>query len=145
MRTMKHLALAAAAAAALALAGCGGGSGGPPSAAKDDETPTLAGKYLLDGATIAGLDVEDTTIEVASSAQETIEGVGTVECVSDDGCSGTVADGTLTITGNLKIVSVGSDLDDATITAIAAAAKDMGPAPGAGCRDAADAADGGCV
>ena len=43
-----------------------------------------------------------------------LAGLGTVRCVSDEGCLGTVEEGILTIMGNLQIVSVDPDLDDAT-------------------------------
>ena len=57
----------------------------------------------------------------------TVPGVGTVECASEGGCSGTVEDGVVTITGDLKIVSVDPDLDSATAMVLAELAVDMLP------------------
>ena len=57
----------------------------------------------------------------------TVPGVGTFECASEGGCSGTVEDGVVTITGDLKIVSVDPDLDDATAMLLAGQVVDMLP------------------
>ena len=56
-----------------------------------------------------------------------VPGLGTFECVSDEDCSAKVENGDLTITGDLKIVSVDPDLDSATATVLAALAVDMLP------------------
>ena len=131
MRTMKNLALAAMAAAALVLAGCGGGGSGAraPGDSGDSGAQGLVGKYILDGTTFSDTDFEDSTVTAANGETVTVAGIGSVMCVSEDGCSGTVEDGTLTITGNVKIVSVDPDLDAETISAVAAKALAMLPKP----------------
>lgn len=121
-----YLTIALLAGFGLALGACGGGGSAPTTT---DPGDSLAGKYIPDGATFSGLDYPDVTITAASGESVTLPGLGTVECASDDGCSGTVADGTLTITGHLKIVSVAPELDDETAMAIAAVALDMLPKP----------------
>ena len=88
---------------------------------------------------IAVEGVPNAMIPIESGAMLLLPGLGTVECVSDDGCLGTVEDGVLTIMGNLKIVSVDPALDDATATELAGLVMDTlpGPTPDevAACRD----------
>ena len=74
-----------------------------------------------------------------------LAGLGTVECVSADGCLGTVENGVLTITGDLKIVSVDPDLDSDTVMLLAELAVDMlpvdpGPTPATAAQMTAAAA-----
>ena len=94
-----------------------------------DGDGSLEGKYIPSGTTIPGVDVSDVTLTAASGESVDLPGLGTVECASDDGCSGTVADGVLTITGDLKIVSVDPALDTETATVLAGLAVDMLPEP----------------
>ena len=81
-------------------------------------------------------------LTAASGESVTLPGLGTVECASDDGCSGTVAGGVLTITGDLKIVSVDPALDSETAMLLAELAVDMLPAvdPAIGQREAISSA-----
>ena len=115
----------------LGLAACGGGGGGSPtthmSSMGGGGSPE--GKYIPSGTTIPGVDAPDVTLTAASGESVDLPGLGTVECASDDGCSGTVADGVLTITGDLKIVSVDPALDSETATVLAGLAVDMLPEP----------------
>ena len=108
----------------LGLAACGGGGGAPVSDMDGpdmDGDGSLEGKYIPSGTTISGVDVSDVTLTAASGESVDLPGLGTVECASDDGCSGTVADGVLTITGDLKIVSVDPALDSGTAMVLAGA------------------------
>ena len=112
----------------LGLAACGGGGGDAPAPSMmDDGDGSLEGKYIPSGTTIEGVDVSDVTLTAAGGESVTLPGLGTVECASDDGCSGTVAGGVLTITGDLKIVSVDPALDSETATVLAGLAVDMLP------------------
>ena len=117
----------------LGLAACGGGGGGalaPEMAMPDmDGDGSLKGKYILSGTTITGVDVSDVTLTAASGESVDLPGLVTVECASDGGCSGTVADGVLTTTGHLKILSVDPALDTETATVLAGLAVDMLPEP----------------
>ena len=119
---------------ALGLAACGGGGGSSPTTSGDapmtgdmPDDASLVGKYIPSGTTFPDVDLPDTTLTAASGESLTLPGLGTVECASADGCSGTVADGTLTITGHLKIVSVDPALDTETAMAVAGVAVDMLP------------------
>ena len=128
----------------LGLAACGGGgSDAPPASGMMDDDVSLEGKYIPSGATIAGVDAPDVTLTAANGESVDLPGLGTVECASDDGCSGTVADGVLTITGDLKIVSVDPALDSETATVLAGLAVDMlpdAPDPAIGQRQAISSA-----
>ena len=90
---------------------------------------SVEGKYILSGTTIPGVDVPNVTLTAASGESVDLPDLGTVECASDDGCSGTVVDGVLTITGDLKIVSVDPALDSETAMLLAGLAVDMLPEP----------------
>ena len=120
MSTHKNLiTLCFAAVLALGLSACGGGGGGgggdAPVTGMMDGDGSLEGKFILSGEMIPVEDVADgTTIPIESEAELPLDGVGTVRCVSDEGCLLTVKEGTLTIMGNLQIVIVDPDLDDAT-------------------------------
>ena len=115
----------------LGLAACGGGGGGdaPVTSMMDgdgsDGDGSLEGKYIPSGTTIPGLEYPDAVLSADSGDEVTVPGLGTVECASDDGCSATVAEGVLTITGDLKIVSVDPALDSETATVLAGLAVDM--------------------
>ena len=114
----------------LGLAACGGGGGSdaPPASGMMDDVGSLEGKYIPSGTEIRGVDAPNgTTLTAANGVEVTIPGVGTVECASEGGCSGTVEDGVVTITGDLKIVSVDPALDSATATVLAGLAVDMLP------------------
>ena len=115
----------------LGLAACGGGGGGgsdaPPASGMMDDDVSLEGKYIPSGTMIPVEDVPNIVITVDSGESETLAGLGTVECASDEGCSGTVVDGVLTIMGDLKIVSVDPALDSETATVLAGLAVDMLP------------------
>ena len=114
----------------LGLAACGGGGGGsdaPPASGMMDDDVSLEGKYIPSGTTIPGVDSLDLTLEAASGESVDLPGLGTVECASEGGCSGTVADGVLTIMGDLKIVSVDPALDSGTAMVLAGLAVDMLP------------------
>ena len=129
MSTYKNLiSLGAAAVFALGLSACSSSSDNPPPVGKN-----LEGQYIPSGTTLSGLDADDTSISLANEETKDLPGnLGSVQCVSDDGCSATLASGTLTIDGDVKIVSVGSGLDSATATAIgkvAKATKPTSPAP----------------
>ena len=120
----------------LGLAACGGGGGGdaPVTGMMNgdvdmDGDVSLEGKYIPSGTTIPGLEYPDTVLSADSGDEVTVPGLGTVECASDVGCSATVADGVLTITGDLKIVSVDPALDSETATVLAGLAVDMLPEP----------------
>ena len=116
MSTYKNLiSLGAAAVFALGLAACSSSGDGPPPV----DSTEFVGKYILSGGTISGLDADDTTVTVAKD--ETLElpdNLGSVTCVSDGGCTGTVSDGTLTITGNIRIDSIGSGFSHAVAAAV---------------------------
>ena len=116
----------------LGLAACGGGGGGDaPAPSMMDGDVSLEGKYIPSGTEIRGVDAPNgTTLTAANGVEVTIPGVGTVECASEGGCSGTVEDGVVTITGDLKIVSVDPALDSATVMLLAGLAVDMLPVPG---------------
>ena len=86
-----------------------------------DGDVSLEGKYIRTARRWSNVDYPDIEVPVASGASVTLAGLGTFECVSDEGCSGTVEDGDLTITGDLKIVSVDPDLDSATAMLLAKA------------------------
>ena len=139
MSTHKNLiTLCFAAVFTLGLAACGGGGSGPaPTADMDSDTDggdtdgdvSLEGKYIASGTMIAVAGVPDAMLPIESGATLLLPGLGTVECVSDDGCLGTVANGVLTIMGNLKIVSVDPALDDATATVLAGLVMDTLPGP----------------
>ena len=131
MSTQKHLiTLCFGTVFTLGLAACGGGGGGDaPVTSMMDGDGSLKGKYIPSGTTIPGVDVPNVTLTAASGESVTLPGLGTVECASDDGCSGTVADGVLTIAGDLKIVSVDPALDTETATVLAGLAVDMLPDP----------------
>ena len=126
----------------LGLAACGGGGSDAPPASgmMDDVGASLKGKYIPSGTTITGVDAPDVTLTAASGESVDLPGLGTVECASTDGCSGTVADGVLTITGDLKIVSVDPALDSETATVLAGLAVDMLPDPAVGQREAISSA-----
>ena len=112
----------------LGLAACGGGGGGDaPVTGMMDGDGSLEGKYIPSGTMIPVEDVPNIVITVDSGESETFAGLGTVECASDEGCSGTVVDGVLTIMGDLKIVSVDPALDSETATVLAGLAVDMLP------------------
>ena len=113
----------------LGLAACGGGGGGDaPAPSMMDGDVSLEGKYIPSGTEIRGVDAPNgTTLTAANGVEVTIPGVGTVECASEGGCSGTVVDGVVTITGDLKIVSVDPDLDSDTAMLLAGLAVDMLP------------------
>ena len=115
----------------LGLAACGGGGGGgsdaPPASGMMDDDVSLEGKYIPSGTMIPVEDVPNIVITVDSGESETLAGLGTVECASDEDCSGTVVDGVLTITGDLKIVSVDPALDSETATVLAGLVVDMLP------------------
>ena len=144
MSTQKNLiTLCFATVFTLGLAACGGGGGDAPVTGMMDGDGSLEGKYILSGATIAVEGVPDIVIPVDSGESETLAGLGTVECVSVDGCLGTVENGVLTITGDLKIVSVDPALDSETATELAGLAVDMLPAapdPAIGQREAISSA-----
>ena len=128
--TKKLITLCFATVFTLGLAACGGGGGGggdAPAPGMMDGGGSLEGKYIPSGTTIPGVDAPDVTLTAASGESVTLPGLGTVECASDDGCSGTVAGGVLTITGDLKIVSVDPALDSETATVLAGLAVDMLP------------------
>ena len=135
MSTQKYLiTLCFATVFTLGLAACGGGGGGdaPAPGMMDgdvdmDGDVSLEGKYIPSGTTIPGLEGPDAVLSADSGDEVTVPGLGTVECASDVGCSATVADGVLTITGDLKIVSVDPALDSATATVLAGLAVDMLP------------------
>ena len=110
----------------LGLAACGGGGGAPAPGMMDSDV-SLEGKYIPSGAMIAVEDVPDSTIPVEGGATLVLAGLGTVECVSVDGCLGTVENGVMTITGDLKIVSVDPALDSDTAMVLAGLAVDMLP------------------
>ena len=132
MSTQKNLiTLCFATVFTLGLAACGGGGGDDaPVTGMMDGDGSLEGKYIPSGTTITGVDAPTGTTLTADSGDEvTVPGVGTVECASEGGCSGTVEDGVVTITGDLKIVSVDPDLDSATATVLAGLAVDMLPEP----------------
>ena len=114
MSTYKNLiSLGAAAVFALGLAACSSSSSGPP------PNQDLVGMYVPSGTlTISLDDATDTTISAAKDETVDIPGLGSVQCVSDGGCTGTVSGGTLTITGDIKIVSVGAGLDSASAAAV---------------------------
>ena len=151
MSTQKNLiTLCFATVFTLGLAACGGGGGGDaPVAGMMDGDVSLEGKYIPSGATIAVPGVPDAVITVVSGESETLAGLGTVECASEGGCSGTVENGVLTIMGDLKIVSVDPDLDSDTAMLLAVLAVDVdmlpvGPTePDSAC--AASATSEGCV
>ena len=134
----------------LGLAACGGGGGDAPAASMMDGDVSLEGKYIPSGTEIRGVDAPNgTTLTAANGVEVPIPGVGTVECASEGGCSGTVEDGVLTIMGDLKIVSVDPDLDSDTAMLLAGLAVDVdmlpvGPTePDSAC--AASATSQGCV
>ena len=129
MSTQKHLiTLCFATVFTLGLAACGGGDA--PMTSMMDGDVSLEGEYILSGTMIRVEDVPDgTMIPIEGGAMLFLTGLGTVECVSDDGCLGTVADGVLTIEGDLKIVSVDPALDTETATVLAGLAVDMLPEP----------------
>ena len=131
MSTQKNLiTLCFATVFTLGLAACGGGGDGDaPVTGLPDMDGSLEGKYIPSGTTIPGVDAPNVTLTAASGESVELAGLGTVECASDDGCSGTVADGVLTITGDLKIVSVDPALDSETATVLAGLAVDMLPEP----------------
>ena len=144
MSTYKNLiSLGAAAVLALGLAACSSSGDGPPPV----DSTEFVGKYILSGGTISGLDADDTTVTVAKD--ETLElpdNLGSVTCVSDGGCTGTVSDGTLTITGNIRIDSIGSGFSHAVAAAVkksslfVAALPKPTPPPVAAPADCTDAA-----
>ena len=130
MSTQKNLiTLCFATVFTLGLAACGGGGGGDaPVTGMMDGDGSLEGKYILSGTIIPVEDVPDgTMIPIDGGAMLVLAGLGTVQCVSDDGCLGTVADGVLTVEGDLKIVSVDANLDTETATALAGLTVDMLP------------------
>ena len=130
MSTQKNLiTLCIATVFTLGLAACGGGgSDAPPASGMMDDDVSLEGKYIPSGTTIPGVDSPDLTLTAASGESVDLPSdLGTVECASDDGCSGTVVDGVLTITGDVKIVSVGSGVDSETATVLAGLVVDMLP------------------
>ena len=135
MSTQKNLiTLCFATVFTLGLAACGGGGGGDALApGMMDGDGSLEGKYIPSGTTIRGVDAPNgTTLTAANGEEVTIPGVGTVACASEGGCSGTVEDGVVTITGDLKIVSVDPALDSETVMVLAGLAVDMlptGPEP----------------
>ncbi len=119
---------------ALGLAACGGGGSGPAPMADNGDTDgadngdtdgdvSLVGRYIPSGFSLEGLEGLDlpdgTTISVANGESVDVADLVTAECVSDDGCSATVAGDVLTIMGNLKIVSVDPALDDASVAELA--------------------------
>ena len=130
----------------LGLAACGGGGGGgdAPAPGMMDSDVSLEGKYIPSGAMIAVEDVPDgTMIPIEGGAMLDLAGLGTVECVSVDGCLGTVENGVLTITGDLKIVSVDPALDSDAAMVLAGLAVDMlpdAPDPAIGQREAISSA-----
>ena len=127
----------------LGLAACGGGGGDAPVASMMDGDGSPEGKYILSGTMIPVEDVPNIVITVDSGESETFAGLGTVECASDEGCSGTVVDGVLTIMGDLLIVNVDPDLDSETATVLAGLAVDMlpdAPDPAIGQREAISSA-----
>ena len=141
MSTQKKLiSLCFATVLTLGLAACGGGGGDAPVASMVDGNVSLEGKYILSGATIRVEDVADgTMIPIDGGAMLPLPGLGTVECVSDEGCSGTVVNGVLTIMGDLKIVSVDPDLDSDTAMKLAEVVVVMlpdAPDPAIGQREA---------
>ena len=138
MSTQKNLmTVCCAAVLAFGLAACG--SNGDDDETVSVTTPTtpttptmdgdvsLEGKYIASGTTIPGVEYPDTVISADNGESVDLPGLGTVECASDDGCSGTVADGVLTIAGNLKIVSVDPALDDAMAMVLAGLVMDTLP------------------
>ena len=118
----------------LGLAACGGGGSGPAPMADNGDTDgdvSLVGRYIPSGFSLEGVDLPDgTTISVANGESVDVSDLVTAVCVSDDGCSATVAGGVLTIVGNLKIVSVNSALDDESVAQLAKVFPVMLPVPG---------------
>ena len=85
-----------------------------------DGDVSLVGRYIPSGFSFEGVDLPDgTTISVANGESVDVPDLLTAVCVSDDGCSATVAGGVLTLVGNLKIVSVDPALDDAEVALLA--------------------------
>ena len=85
-----------------------------------DGDVSLVGRYIPSGFSLEGVDLRDgTTIPVANGESEVVPGLGTVKCVSAEGCLGTVVDGELRIMGNLQIVIVDPALDDAEVALLA--------------------------
>ena len=113
----------------LAACGGGGGGGGAPAPGMPGDS-SLEGKFIPSGTIIEDVDYPDAAITANSGEEVVVPGLGTFECASEEGCSATVADGVLTIMGDLEIVSADPDLDSDTAMLLAGLAVDMLPVPG---------------